>query len=78
MYIYMSWCVPEVTISDYRKFEHGHRSTHSEQRISTQMVVCMKVGSHLKEYDVIRVSQGDVSVMWVVVHDMGDISIEGI
>ena len=74
----MSWCVLGVTISDSRKFEHGCASTCSEQRISAQTVVCMHVGSHLKEYDIIRASHGDISVMWVVAYDTIDVRIERI
>ena len=68
-------CVLGVTISDSRKFEHECTSTHSEQRISTQMFVCMHFGSHLNEYDAIRMSHGNVLV---IVYDISDISIEGI
>ena len=52
--------------------------THSEQVISTQMFVCMYIGSCLKEYDVMGISHGGVSVMWVVVYDISDVSIEGV
>ena len=48
------------------------------KRISAQMVVCMCIASHLKEYDVNRASHGDIFMTWVVVYDTSDISIEGI
>ena len=74
----MSRCALGVTISDSRKFEHGSASTHSEQRVTTEMVVCMHISSHLKEYDIIRASDGDVSVTWVVMYDTSDIRTGGI
>ena len=61
----VSQCVSRVVISDCRKFEHVHPSMCSEGRISAQMVVCMCINSLLKEYNIIRVSYGDVgSCIW--------------